>query len=133
MTDQPHVPPVQGPTQGYWAVVPKKKGFIPSLFDLSFDNLITPGLLKLLFVLAIIVETLVAVVIMIAGYSTSVGTTDEFGNTSGAAPLLFLAAVLFAVTGWCFAVLGTRVVVESVIVRFKSNEYLRQLATKAEP
>src|SRR5688500_12530052 len=86
-----------------------KKGFWPSLFVLSNDNLVSPTLIKTIYVLAQVMESLFTAYIFIVAYTLSVCTTDEFGNTSGAHPVLFLFIVVFAALFWVFMLLATRV------------------------
>ena len=69
------------------------KGFFASLFDLSFSEFITPRIIKLLFVLAIIISAIVALVLLIGGIAQGGGTA--FLALIGT-PLLFLLYVIMA-------------------------------------
>jgi hypothetical protein len=70
-----------------------EKGFFASLFDLSFREFITPRIIKLLFVLAIIISAIVAFVLFIGGIAQ--GGATIFLALIGA-PLLFLLYVIMA-------------------------------------
>jgi len=69
------------------------KGFFGSLFDFSFTEFITPRIIKLLFVLAIIIAGIAALVMFFAGIAT--GGPGAFLAIIGA-PLLFLIYVVGA-------------------------------------
>ena len=91
-----------------------EKGFLGSLFDLSFTEFITTRVIKALFILAIIVAAIAAVVIIVSGFVS--------GALSGIAmlvisPILFLVYVILA-----------RVWLELVIVIFRIAENTGRLA-----
>lgn len=69
------------------------KGFFGSLFDLSFTEFITPRIIKLLFVLAIIIAAIFALFMLVAGIANGGGSA--FLAIIGA-PLLFLIYVIMA-------------------------------------
>jgi hypothetical protein len=69
------------------------KGFFGSLFDFSFSEFITPRIIKLLFVLAIIISAIFAIMMFVAGISEGGGAA--FLSLIGA-PLLFLLYVIMA-------------------------------------
>jgi len=69
------------------------KGFFGSLFDFSFTEFITPRIIKLLFVLAIIISAIFALMLFVAGISQ--GGREAFLAIIGA-PLLFLLYVIMA-------------------------------------
>jgi uncharacterized membrane protein len=69
------------------------KGFFGSLFDFSFTEFITPRIIKLLFVLAIIISGIAALVLFVSGIAG--GGAGAFLAIIGA-PLLFLLYVIMA-------------------------------------
>jgi len=90
------------------------KGFFTSLFGLSFTEFITPRIIKLLFVLAIIISAIVALVIPFVGVFT--GAPGAFLSII-LAPLLFLLYVIIA-----------RVWLELIVVMFRIAGNIDKLA-----
>jgi Domain of unknown function (DUF4282) len=91
------------------------RGFLSSLFDLSFTSFIATKLIKVLYVLAIVGAGLAAISIAVAGFSQ--GTATGVLMLIIVAPLAFLAAVIYA-----------RVVLEIIIVVFRMAEHLAEIA-----
>ena len=83
-------------------------GFIASLFDLSFSEFVTPKIIRFLFMLAIALSGLGALVIVIAGFSA--------GTAVGILALL-LSPVVFGLY-----VLLARISLELTIVVFRIAE-----------
>ncbi len=94
------------------------KGFFGSLFDFSFSEFITPRIIKLLFVLAIIVSGIAALVMFFAGIAT--GGAGAFLAIIGA-PLLFLLYVIMA-----------RVWLEVIMVMFRIADNTDKLAERGD-
>lgn len=88
-------------------------GFIAALFDLSFTNFITAKLIKVLYLLGIAGAAIWALVMAAGGVAQG-----------GAALLLVLAAPLLFLAG----VIYMRVMLELVMVIFRSAEYLAEIA-----
>ena len=91
-----------------------EKGFLGSLFDLSFTEFITTRVIKVLFILAIIVAAIVAFVMIVSAFAA--------GALSGIvvliiSPILFLLCVILA-----------RVWLELIIVIFRIAENTGRLA-----
>lgn len=95
-----------------------KKGFWSSLFDLSFKSFITPRIVKLLFILAIIGSAVFALIVFASGISMM--------NYSGGGLLLVLLSPVVFVAG----VVYSRVFLELTIVLFRMEEYLSEIASK---
>lgn len=98
----------------------QQKGFFASLFDLSFDSLITTRIIKVLYVLAILLIGLMAL-----GMLVSVLGSD----TSGGVEKL-LVAILVPV-GALFYLVWTRVMLEFVIAVFKIMDNTQRTADGA--
>ena len=94
------------------------KGFFGSLFDFSFSEFITPRIIKLLFVLAIIISAIFAIMMFVAGISEGGGTA--FLSLIGA-PLLFLLYVIMA-----------RVWLEVIMIMFRIADNTDKLAERGD-
>jgi Domain of unknown function (DUF4282) len=99
-----------------------QKGFFASLFDTSFSSLVTPRIIKVIYIILLVVLGLVAVVALITGIARGGASIIA---TIIIVPLAFLLYVIFA-----------RVYLEIVIVLFKikdSNEELVALTRAQGP
>jgi uncharacterized membrane protein len=96
----------------------ERKGFFGSLFDFSFTSLVTTRIIKVLYVLAIIVIGLYALVFVLAGFNRSA--------TAGAVVLLIIAP-LFALVSLVY----TRVLLEVIIALFRIMENTSELVSHA--
>jgi hypothetical protein len=85
--------------------------FFKRLFDVSLTTFVTPSIIKLLFVLAIIGVTFGSVVMLITGLAT-------FGD--GGVVLVLLAPIL-----WLIGIIYWRVILELVIVLFRIERNTR--------
>jgi hypothetical protein len=90
-----------------------EKGFFASLFDISFDSLITTRIIKILYVLILIVIGLFTLFFIIAGFASGAGRGV---GTLIFAPLIALLYVIYA-----------RVFLEVLIVLFKIGENTAEL------
>jgi hypothetical protein len=79
--------------------------FLNRLFDLSFSQFITPSIIKLLFILAITLTSLIALFFLIGGLTQ----IDDGG----------IFFVVLAPIIWLFGVVYARVLLELVIVFFR--------------
>jgi len=86
----------------------ENKGFFGGLFDLSFTEFVTIRVIKILFVLAIMISGVVAVVIIINGFA---GGVAKGLLALIAAPIVFLLYVLLV-----------RIWLEVIIVLFRIAE-----------
>ena len=98
----------------------EKTGFIGSLFDFSFTEFVTTRIIKFLFVLSIILSAIVALGIVIAGFSSN----------SGAAGIL---ALLFSPVVFFLNVLFSRIWLELIIVVFRIAENTGRLVEQNKP
>jgi uncharacterized protein DUF4282 len=97
------------------------KGFMGSLFDLNFNHLVTPRLIKLLYVLLLLVITLWNLGQLMFGlYVTTWDDMHGFG------PIIIIATPVM----WLIEIILWRIILEAVIVRFKGVEYLRIMKDK---
>lgn len=94
-----------------------EKSFLSSLFDLSFTEFITTRVIKVLFILAIIVSAIAAVVMIVTGF---------VGGALSGIVLLIISPILFLV----FVILA-RVWLELVIVIFRIAENTGRLAEQS--
>jgi len=91
------------------------KGFLSSLFDLSFTNFVATKLIKVLFVLCIVISALFALGLAAGGFRQDTGT--GLLMLVIVAPIVFLLSVTYA-----------RVLLELVIVVFRMAEHLAEIA-----
>jgi Domain of unknown function (DUF4282) len=85
--------------------------FFQRLFDLSFSRFVTPSLIKLLFVLAIAVASLIALFMLIVGLATI---------TKGGIILVLLSPLY-----WLLGVIYARVFLELIIILFRIEDNTR--------
>jgi hypothetical protein len=93
---------------------PPQQGFFSALMDTRFDNLITPSLIRLLYIVAIVLIGLGMLVAIIAGFAENAGT---------GVVLLILAPI-----GALIYVIVTRLWLELIIVAFKIREAAEEVA-----
>ncbi|TYB46580.1 DUF4282 domain-containing protein [Actinomadura chibensis] len=91
-----------------------------ALLETDFNALVTPSLVKAIYVLTLIVVTLECLAILFFG----------IWLFQGEAWLSGLIAVLVTPFVWLLQMLLTRVLMEAVVVRFKQAEYLRVIKDK---
>ena len=97
----------------------RQRGFLATLFDFSFTDFVTPGVLKLLYTIGLLAALFGAVRFIGAGFGRGIWT--------GLGALL-LAPVLFIVYS-----LLARVVVELVMVFFRIAEHMELIAEHEVP
>ena len=97
----------------------EKKGFIGSLFDLSFTEFVTTRIIKFLFIIAIIIAAITAVAIIVSGFAQGfvVGIISLILS-----PIIFLLYVVLS-----------RVWLELIIVIFRIAENTGRLVEKNKP
>lgn len=91
-----------------------QQGFLGALMDTRFDNLITPSLIRFLYVVSITLIALGMLVAIVAGFAENVGTG-----------ILFL---ILAPIGALIYVIVTRLWLELIIVAFKIREAAEEVA-----
>jgi hypothetical protein len=97
------------------------KGFFGALFDINFNHLITPKLIKLLYVLLLLAITLWNV------GQLALGLTIANWDDGWAWGVMLVIATPVA---WLIEILLWRIILEAIIVRFKGVEYLRIMKDK---
>jgi Domain of unknown function (DUF4282) len=102
-------PPAQPPAQSS-----SPGGFFEALMDTRFDHLITPSLIRFLYVVAMVVLALGALIAIIAGFAESAGT---------GVLLLILAPI-----GALIYLIITRLWLELIVVAFKIREAAEEVA-----
>ncbi len=95
------------------------RNFFAALFDLSFNELLTIRIIKILYVLAILASAFGALVILASGMASR-----DVATTLGS---LILAPVVFVIY-----VLLARIGLEVIILLFKISENTGKLAGQAE-
>lgn len=103
-----------GPPQGPFGGSRPWDGFFVSLFDLSFHHFVTPKIIKLLFILALVGIGLGMLAMIIAGFSRGIGTG-----------ILFV--VLAPIAGFIYVLLA-RLWLEVVVVLFRIEEHTGAMA-----
>lgn len=102
-------PPPQPPSQSQ-----PRSGFFEALMDTKFDRLITPSLIRFLYVVAMIVLAIGALIAIIAGFAESAGTGI----------VLLILAPIFAL----IYLIVTRLWLELIVVAFKIREAAEEVA-----
>ncbi len=105
---QPTAPPPAG------SPAERRDGFFEALLDTRFDNLITPSLIRFLYVVSMILLALGALFTIIAGFTDSAGTG-----------ILFL---ILAPIGALIYLIVTRLWLELIVVAFKIREAAEEVA-----
>jgi len=95
----------------------KSTGFFKALFDFSFTEFVTSKIIKFLYGLTILFAGIIALLVVIAGFSAHAGV--------GILALLIFAPLLFLVS-----VIYGRVVLEIIIVIFRIAEHTADIAKK---
>ncbi len=94
--------------------VNSQRGFFESLMDTRFDSLITPKLIRFLYVVSIIVLALGAIAWIIAGFADSAGTGVLFLILAPLVALIYLIV--------------TRLWLELIVVAFKIRDAAEEIA-----
>jgi hypothetical protein len=102
-------PPAQPPDQNQ-----RPGGFFEALMDTRFDHLITPSLIRFLYVIAIVVLALGALAVIIAGFAESAGTG--------------IVLLILAPLGALIYLIVTRLWLELIVVAFKIREAAEEVA-----
>ena len=91
--------------------------FFKRLFDVSFTSFITPGIIKVLYIIAVALVSIVSFVFLVAGF-IALFAGDEVG---------FGVLVLILVPiGWLLSVIYWRVILELVVVFFRIERNTRR-------
>jgi hypothetical protein len=115
----PASPPPYGTTSAYGGPSPRynrtpRRGFFSRLFDFSFEEFITPSIIKALFLIAIVVIGLSVLGAIIVGFMSS----------AGAGVFALIGGVIFGF----FALLYARVILEVFIVFFRIRDDTEEIA-----
>ncbi len=93
----------------------KKQGVVEELFDVSFSTLVTPRIIKVLYALSIIASAFIAVVLVVEGFSESLGR--------GILTVVFVGPLVFLIL-----VISSRIVYELAIVVFRISEHTAEIS-----
>jgi len=110
-------PELFGPEKGQERHMEQPKSFFESLFDFSFTALITSKIIKLLYGLSIAAAAIVALFLVIFGFSLS---------TKVGVLMLFIGAPLFFI----LSITYSRVFLEIIIVIFRISEHAAEIAAQ---
>jgi len=91
-----------------------QRGFFAALMDTRFDSLITPSLIRFLYVVAIVLLALGTLAVIIAGFAESAG--------SG------VLLLIFAPLGALIYLIITRLWLELIVVAFKIRDAAEEVA-----
>ena len=89
---------------------PKEKGLLQNLMDFSFQRMVTPRMLKMLYSLHLLLGLVVAIGFVFKGFQTS--TSDG------------LLALILGVAGMSFWIVYCRIIVEVLAVVFRVGEVI---------
>jgi hypothetical protein len=92
------------------------RGFFGSLFDFSFDNFVATKFVKFLYVLALILMSVGAIVYLVVGLAF-------LGRGSGLGLVFIILAPIF----WLIGLILTRISLERIIVIFKISEDIKDI------
>jgi hypothetical protein len=90
-------------------------GFLCSLFDFNFSHYVTPKVIKVLYILAVILFLIFTILMIIGAFQISVAR--------GIVTLIIIGPVYFFVTATV-----TRIALEIVMVLFRIGEHVAKLA-----
>ncbi|HLB73888.1 MAG TPA: DUF4282 domain-containing protein [Sedimentisphaerales bacterium] len=96
----------------------ENKGFFGGLFDLSFTEFVTTRVIKVLYILAILISAIVALILLISGIAKGGG-------------MAFLAIIVSPIVFFLY-VLMARIWLEVIIVLFRIAENTGRLVEHAE-
>jgi uncharacterized protein DUF4282 len=99
---------------------PGEKGFIGSLFDFSFSSMVTPKIVKVLYVLFTIWTALIGLTILVIGFRTG-------GVPGGLFTLIIVEPIFLLLTLGIY-----RVVLEAFMVIFRMYDELKQIRANTE-
>lgn len=145
---QPSSQPGGYPQQGYgqpggpgqqaggpgWAIPPqppRDANPIKAAFDLSFNTYATPGIVKIVYIIGIVLAALWWVLIVIGAFFAGMPRDYGFGETGGS-PLLGVLAVVFGWIPAAFAVLMLRLALESVLSNVRTAIDVRVLRERSD-
>lgn len=97
-----------------------QRGFVSSIFDLSFSHFITPRIQKFIFVVLLVVAGVAGIAVLVAALGLGSGFFGKLGGLIVGVPAGALAFLLLA--------MYFRVMVEILIVAFKGVQYLQEIA-----
>jgi len=100
------------------------RGFLASLFDFSFDELVTPKVIRFLFGLGIICAALAVIIMIITAFATA-----RMGGGMAQAVLLLIFSPLI----YLLYVILIRVYLELIMVIFQIADNTEELAMRERP
>ncbi|QKG22059.1 DUF4282 domain-containing protein [Actinomadura verrucosospora] len=100
---------------------PNQKGLLGSLLDANFNNLVTPKLIKLFYILSLLLISVQCLIFL--GLGLWIAGWDDFWAWG----VIMVCASPFV---WLFELLLVRIFMEAMVVRFKEVEYLRIIKDK---
>lgn len=114
--------PAPQPRQQDWAPPERTdKGLVGALFDANFNHMVTPKLIKLFYIMALLLVSMNALAVLAVGIWVA-----QLRNGW----LLGLIIICSSPFLWVFEAILVRILMEAVVVRFKGVEYLRIIKDK---
>lgn len=99
---------------------PGDKGFLGSLFDFSFTSLVTPKIIRILYILFTVWTVLVGVILLVVGFETG-------GMAGGLFTLIIVEPIFVLLTLGIY-----RVVLEAFMVLFRIYEETKKIRENSE-
>jgi hypothetical protein len=93
---------------------PERRGYFASPMDTRFDHLITPKLVRFLYIVSIVVLAIGALVVIVSGFADKVGTG--------------ILALILAPLGALIYLIVIRLWLELIVVAFKIREAAEEVA-----
>jgi Domain of unknown function (DUF4282) len=94
------------PTYVEQQAIPRESGVLENLMDFSFERMVTPRMLKMIYGLHLLLGLVVAIGFVLKGFETS--------TSNG------LLALILGVAGLCFWIFYCRIVVELLAMVFRA-------------
>lgn len=101
--------------------LPQTKGFLGALLDVKFDHMVTPTVVKVFSLLSLLLISAQCILLLALGLWIS-----SWQNFWAWGWIMVIASPFV----WLFEALLVRILMESVVVRFKTAEYLRIIKDK---
>ncbi|MFC5754521.1 DUF4282 domain-containing protein [Actinomadura rugatobispora] len=114
-------PPGQREHQEWTPPQRTEKGLFGALLDANFNHLVTPKLIRLCYIMALLLITLQCLIFL--GLGLWIATWDDWWAWG------IIMAVATPIV-WLFELLMVRILMEAVVVRFKGVEHLRVIKDK---
>lgn len=116
----------------------EERGFLRSLFDLSFSEFVTMRLIKVIYIIGIVFISLLALVSILGIAASVIGNLIFVSQGFGGAGMLF-ASLIFGFLGlvlsllfWLFLMIVLRVSLELTAVLFRIADHTRDISNSSQ-